>query len=71
MGKPVFFFLFDSYSKDKIGRMSATGTAVLLKFDLFQQRCLENYIKSVYYSNYTENTKTIKTVLKSERKKKH
>ena len=51
--------------------MSATGTAVLLKFDLFQQRCLENYIKSVYYSNYTENTKTIKSVLKSERKKKH
>ena len=27
------FFLLDSYSKDEIGRMSATGTAVLLKFD--------------------------------------
>ena len=34
---------------DEIGRMSATGTAVLLKFDLLQS--LENYIKSVY-SNY-------------------
>ena len=33
---PVFlrnqcFFLFDSHSKDENGRMSATGTAVLLK----------------------------------------
>ena len=27
------FFLFDYYGKDEIGRMSATGTAVLLKFD--------------------------------------
>ena len=26
------FFLLDSHSKDEIGRMSATGTAVLLKF---------------------------------------
>ena len=50
--------------------MSATGTTVLLKFDLFQQGCLENYIQSVYHSNYTENTKTIKSGLKSERKKK-
>ena len=41
------FFLFDSYSKDKIGRMSATGTAVLLKFNLIKS--LESYIKSVYY----------------------
>ena len=49
--------------------MSATGTALLLKFELFQQVCLENYIKSVYHSNYTENTKTIKSGLKSERKK--
>ena len=40
------FFLFKSHSKDEIGRMSATGAAVLLKFDL------ENYIKSLYYSNY-------------------
>ena len=64
--------------------MSATGTAVLLKFDSLQS--LENYIKSVYYSNYPmtlyfqiqflklkyrENTKsTIKSALKSEGKKK-
>ena len=41
------FFLFDSYSKDEIGRMSATGTAVLLKFNLIKS--LESYIKSVYY----------------------
>ena len=26
------FFLYDSHSKDEIGRISATGTAVLLKF---------------------------------------
>ena len=44
------FFLFDSQSKDEIGRMSVTGTAVLLKFDSLQS--LENYIKSVYFSNY-------------------
>ena len=78
------FFLFDSHSKDEIERMSATGAAVLLKFDLLQS--LENYIKSVYYLNYpmsfyfqvqflklkcTENTKnTIKSALKSKRKKK-
>ena len=78
------FFLFDSQSKDEIGRMSVTGTAVLLKFDSLQS--LENYIKSVYFSNYpmtlyfqvqflklkcTDNAKsTIKNVLKSERKKK-
>ena len=30
--------------------MSATGTAVSLKLDLLQS--LENYINSVYYSNY-------------------
>ena len=63
--------------------MSATGTAVLLKFDLLQS--LENYIKPVCYSNYpmtlyfqvqflklkcNENAKsTIKNTLKSERKK--
>ena len=41
------FFLFDSLRKDEIGRISATGTAVLLKFDLLQS--LENYKKSVYY----------------------
>ena len=79
-----YFFLFDSHSKDEIGRVSATGTAVLVKFDSLQS--LENYIKSVYYSNYpmtlyfqiqflklkcTENTKsTIKSALKSKRKKK-
>ena len=45
------FFLFDSHSKDEIGRIPATGTAaVLLKFDSLQS--LENYIISVYYSNY-------------------
>ena len=27
------FSLFDSHSKDEIGRMSVKGTAVLLKFD--------------------------------------
>ena len=62
--------------------MSATGTAVLLKSDSLQS--LENYIRSVYQSNYpkthyfqgqflklkfTDNTKsTIKNTLKSERK---
>ena len=44
------FFLFDSRRKYVIGRMSVTGTAVLLKFDLWQS--LKNDIKSVYYSNY-------------------
>ena len=64
--------------------MSATGTAVLLKFDSLQS--LKNYIKSVYFSNYpmtlwiqvqflklnyTDNTKiTIKNALKSKIKKK-
>ena len=43
-------FLFDSHSKNEIGRMSAKGTAVLLKFDSLLS--LENYIKSGYYSNY-------------------
>ena len=43
-------FLFDSHSKNEIGRMSAKGTAVLLKFDSLLS--LENYIKLVYYSNY-------------------
>ena len=82
--KPVFF-LFDSQRKDKIRRMSAIGTALLLRFDWLQS--LENYIKSVYYSNYpmnlyfqvqflklkcTENAKiTIKNALKSDRKKKY
>ena len=63
--------------------MSATDTAVLLESDLLQP--LENYIKSVYYSNYpiilyfqvevlklkcTENAKNrIKNALNSERKK--
>ena len=58
--------------------------SVLSKFDLLQS--LENYVKSVYYSNYpmtlyfqvkflklkcTENTKsTMKSALKCERKKK-
>ena len=41
------FFLFDPHRKDEIGRISATGTAVLLKYDLLQS--LENYKKSVYY----------------------
>ena len=43
-------FLFDSHRKDEIERTSATGTAVFLKFDSLQ--ALENYIISVYYSNY-------------------
>ena len=78
------FVLFDSHSKDEIERMSVTGTAVLLKFDSLQS--LENYIKSVYYSNHPmtfyfqvqflklkciDNAKSsIKNALKSERKKK-
>ena len=82
-GSQCFFSLFDAHSKDEIGRMSATGTAVLLTFDSLQS--LENYIKSAYYSNYpmtlefqvqflkikcTKNAKsTIKNTLKSERKK--
>ena len=41
------FFLFYSHSKDELGRVSATVTAVLLKFDSLQS--LENYIKSIYY----------------------
>ena len=44
------FLLFDSHSKDEIGRKSTAGTAVLLKFVLLQS--LENYTKSVFYSNY-------------------
>ena len=64
--------------------MSATGTAVWLKFDSLQS--LKNYTKSVYYLNYpvtlyfqvlylklkcTDNTKrTIKNGVKSESKKK-
>ena len=44
-------FPFDSHSKDEIGRMSGAGTAVLLRFDSLHS--LENYIKSVYYSNYS------------------
>ena len=78
-------FLFESYSKDEIGIISATGTAVLLNFDSLQP--LENYIKIVYYSNYpttlyiqvqflklkcTDNTKSaIKSALKSEKKQKN
>ena len=78
------FFLFDSNSKDGIGKMLATGIAVFLKFDLSQS--LENYIKLLYCSitqwlstskysflkvKCTDNTKsTIKSALKSERKKK-
>ena len=78
-----YFFLFDSHSKDEIGRMSAAGTVVSLKFDSL--RSLENYIKSVYYSNYpttlyfqvqflklkcTDNANSaIKNALKKERKK--
>ena len=83
LGKPVFFSVWLN-SKDGIGRMSVTCTTVFLKFDSLQ--ALENYMKSVYYSNYpmtlyfqlqflklkcTENTKsTIKSASKSERKKK-
>ena len=44
------FLLFDSHSKDEIERKSTAGTAVLLKFVLLQS--LENYTKSVFYSNY-------------------
>ena len=78
------FLLFDSCSKDEIGRMSATGTAVLLKSDSLQS--LENYIKSTYYSDFpltlyfqiqfsklkcTESTKsTIKRERKREKKEK-
>ena len=78
-----FLFQFDSHRKDEIRTMSATCTVVLLKFDSLES--LENYTKSLYYSNYpmtlyfqaqflkqqcTENTKsTIKSTLKNERKK--
>ena len=78
------FFLFGSYSKDQIARMSATGTTVLVKFDLLKS--WKNYIKSAYYSNYlttlyfqeqflnlkcTENTKKKnQNALESERMKK-
>ena len=78
-------FLFDTHSKDKIGGIPATGTAVLLKFDSLHS--LENYEISVYYLNYplplyfqvqflepycTENAKStqIKNALKSKREKK-
>ena len=44
-------FLFDSHSKDEIGRMSATGTVILLKSDSLQS--LEYHIKSVYYTNHS------------------
>ena len=42
------------HRKDKIGRMSATGTAVLLKFDYLKYNLivLGNYIRLVYYSNF-------------------
>ena len=45
-----WFFSIWFYCKDEIRRMPVTGTAVLLKFDSLQLS--ENYIKSVYYSNY-------------------
>ena len=73
------FLLFDSRSKDEIGRMSATGTAVLLKSDSLQS--LENYIKSTYYSDFLltlcfqiqflklKCTKSTKSTIKSERKR--
>ena len=46
----ITFFLFDSPSKDEIGRKSATCTTVLLKLDSLQSK--ENYMKSACYSNY-------------------
>ena len=77
------FRLFDSHSKDEIGRILATDAAVLLKFDSLQSS--ENCTKSVYYSNYpmtlylqvqffkldcTEDARiTTNNALKSERKK--
>ena len=73
-------FLFDSHSKDKMGRMSATGTAVLLKFDSLQLlELLSNCPMTLYFQKQflklkcTENTKsTIKGVSKvRERKKNH
>ena len=42
-----YFFISDLHSKDEFGRMSATGTAVLLKFESLQS--LGKYIKSIYY----------------------
>ena len=60
--------------------MSAIGTAVLLKFDSLQS--LENYIKSVYFSNYLMTlyfhvqflklkcTKNAKNTIKNESRKK-
>ena len=46
----MVYILFYYYSKGEVGRMSVTGAAVLLKFNLLQS--LGNYIKSVYYSNF-------------------
>ena len=33
LGNQCCLFIFDAYSKDEIGRMSTTGTSVLLNFD--------------------------------------
>ena len=49
MGKECFY-VFDSYSKDENGNMSAVDTAVLLKFKYLSS--LENNIISVSYTNY-------------------
>ena len=44
------FYLFDFHSKDKTGQVSVTGKAALLKFET----CIifDNYIRTVYHSNY-------------------
>ena len=49
MGKECFY-VFDSYSKDENGNMSAVDTAVLPKFKYLSS--LENNIISVSYTNY-------------------
>ena len=45
----ILGLLFDSCSKDEIGRKSVIGTTVLLKFD--SPHSLGNYVKSAYYAN--------------------
>ena len=49
-GNDSTIYLFDSHSKDEIGNLSNSGTAVLLKFDTLLS--LQRYIISAYYNSY-------------------
>lgn len=42
-------YLSDLHSKDENDNLKSSGTAVLLRFDIFLS--LENYIRSVYYND--------------------